>query len=275
MIEPRTTTATPLTSRPTRSRLTFIPLSLLLVLLAAAGCGRSDDTATTTALDTTTTTTTAETNAVRSTTTTAAAGTTALSPPTTTTDPTTARPGVDDRYVVGAEPGVFPRLDTTTGPQPGSKGAGGFGCTPASAGLPDGIWFGLVTAKAGNSITFDLACFFFGPIAVEEGANDGIVVDPVGEVYIRNSNPTVRTIAVDPSVPVYEYLADLTDTLEVPFNATRFAEWPHDPTFSQPCPGKFCGVWLFVNDGAVTEMLEQFFAPCVGSSTFNCVPVVW
>ena len=258
MIDSPTTTAT---SRPKRQGLTFIQVSLLLVLLAAAGCGSSDDTATTTASDATTTTTTAKTNAVRVTTTTAAAGTTALPPLTTTTDPTTATPSADDRYVVGDEPGVYPRLDTTTRPRPGSKGAGGFGCTPGSDGLPDGIWFGLVTAKADTSITFDLACFFFGPIAVEEGVNDGIVVDPVGEVYIRNSNPTVRTIAVDPSVPVHEYLKDLTDTLEVPFNAARFAEWPHDLTFSQPCPGTFCGVWLFVNDGAVTEMLEQFFVP--------------
>ena len=54
---------------------------------------------------------------------------------------------------------------------------------------------------------------------------------------------------------------DLTDTIEVPFNPVPFADWPEDPTFSQPCPGEFCGVWLFVNDGAVTEMLEQFFVP--------------
>ena len=206
--------------------------------------------------------------------------TTTTSPPTTTTvptiqEPTTTGPGADDRFVVGAEPGVYPRPDNSTGPLPGSEGAGGSGCAPGSTGLPDGIWFGLVTAKADTSITFDLACFFFGPIAVEEGADDGIVVDPIGEVYIRNSNPTVRTITVDPSVSVYEYLEDLTDTTEVPFNPVPIADWPEDPTFSQPCPGKYCGVWLFVNDGAVTEMLEQFFAPCVGSSTFNCVPVVW
>lgn len=206
--------------------------------------------------------------------------TTTTSPPTTTTvptiqEPTTTGPGADDRSVVGAEPGVYPRPDNSTGPLPGSEGAGGSGCAPGSTGLPDGIWFGLVIAKADTSITFDLACFLFGPIAVEEGADDGIVVDPIGEVYIRNSNPTVRTITVDPSVSVYEYLEDLTDTTEVPFNPVPIADWPEDPTFSQPCPGKFCGVWLFVNDGAVTEMLEQFFAPCVGSSTFNCVPVVW
>ena len=223
MCDPRTTTASPFSSRPTCPSLAFIPVSLLLVLLVAAGCGGADDTTTTTPVTTTNTTT--------------VVGTTAPSPPT-----------------IG-EPGVFPRPDTTTGPLPGSEGAGGSGCAPGTTSLPDGIWFGFVTAKADTSIMFDLACFFFGPIASEEGAKDDVDVD--NEIYIRNAKATVRTITVDPSVPVYEYFEDLTDTIEVPFKPVPFADWPQDPTFPNPCPGEFCGVWLFVNDAAVTEMLEQ------------------
>ena len=25
-----------------------------------------------------------------------------------------------------------------------------------------------------------------------------------------------------------------------------------------PCPGEFCSVWLYVNNGNVTEVLEQY-----------------
>ena len=230
-------------------------MRLLLAVLVVVGCGSSGDTITTepAAQKTTTTTAVTTTTISRSTTTTLPITTTTV-----TTLPTTTVPGAEDRYVVG-EPGVFPRPDTTSGPLPGSEGAGGSGCAPDTTSLPDGIWFGFVTAKADASITFDLACFFFGPIAIEEGANNGVVDGD--EIYIRNANPTFRTITVDSSVLVYEYFEDLTDTIEVPFNPVPFADWPEDPTFSQPCPGEFCGVWLFVNDGAVTEMLEQFFVP--------------
>jgi hypothetical protein len=67
----------------------------------------------------------------------------------------------------------------------------------------------------------------------------------------------VRTITVDASVPVYEYFEDLTDTIEVPFNRGSFADWPQDPTYPNPCPSEFCGVWLFINDAVVTEMQGQ------------------
>lgn len=42
------------------------------------------------------------------------------------------------------------------------------------------------------------------------------------------------------------------------FIVVPFADWPVDPTGYTPCPGDFCGVWLFVNGGEVTEILEQY-----------------
>ena len=234
-------------------------IALLLACSIVAGCGGSDDVTTTNAAEQQATATTAVPS------TTVPEPTTTTPPPTTTTVPktstneTTTDPGAAvDRYVVG-EPGVFPRPDTTTGPLPGSEGAGGSGCAPVSTSLSDGIWFGFVTAKSDTSITFDLACYFFGTIAVAEAANDGVVDED--EIYIRNANPTMRTITVDPSVLVYEYFEDLTDTIEVPFNPVLFAHWPEDPSFPNPCPGESCGVWLFVNDGVVTEMMEQIVVP--------------
>ena len=152
---------------------------------------------------------------------------------------------------------MFPRPDTATRPRPGSAGASGSGCTPDATPLPDGIWFGFVTAKSDTSITFDLACFFWGPIATEEGAKDGVDIDPDSEIYIRNANATVRTMTVDPSVHVYDYFEDLTDTIEVPFDPVPFADWPQNPTFPNPCPSEYCGIWLFINDAVVTEMQEQ------------------
>jgi len=268
MLDSHTTTASPFPSRPTWPRLAFIPVSLLLVLLVVAGCGGSDDTTATAAVTTTITSTIL-------TTTTTTVPTTTVPTTTSTNVTTTTGPGADDGYVVGSEPGVYPGPHNATGPLSGSGGAGGSGCDPGTTSLPDGIWFGLVTAKTDASITFDLACFFFGPIAVEEGAHDGVFIDPIGEVYIRNANPTLRTITVDPSVSVFEYFEDLTDTIEVPFKPVPFIDWPEDPSFPNPCPGKTCGVWLFVNSGAVTEMMEQFFAPCAGNSTSNCVPIGW
>lgn len=225
----------------------------LVALLIIAGCGGTEDATSTTPRGEPTTTTISVT-----TTTIAAPATTAAPATSTTTTRSTTTTTADKRYVVG-EPGVFPRPDTTTGPLPGSGGAGGSGCAPASTSLPDGIWFGFITARSDTSITFDLACFFFGPIAVEESVNDGVVDG--GEIYIRNANPTLRTITVDSSVLVYEYFEDLTDTIEVPFDPVLFSHWPEDPSFPNLCPGESCGVWLFVNNGAVTEMLEQFFVP--------------
>jgi len=257
-------------STPQPKRLASVPILVPLVLLVAAGCGSSDNTATTNPGTVTTTTAAVETTITSPLTTTAvpttasttvpantSPTTTATTAPTTTSSTSTTVPttaGARDRYVVG-EPGVFPRSGTTTGPLPGSEGAGGSGCAPATTSLPDGIWFGFVAAKADTSITFDLACYYFGPVAMEEGAKDNVDVD--NEIYIRNANATVRTITVDPSVLVYEYFEDLTDTIEVPFNPALFADWPQDPTYPHPCPGESCGVWLFVNGDAVTEMMEQ------------------
>ena len=36
-------------------------------------------------------------------------------------------------------------------------------------------------------------------------------------------------------------------------------EWPPDwERAYAECPGEFCGVWLYVNDGVVTEIVEQY-----------------
>jgi len=148
--------------------------------------------------------------------------------------------------VVGS-PEIYPGA-----PIPGSAGAGGSGCAPGTGQLPDGVWFGYVHATGATSIDFDLACLYVGDIAVAKGAEDGVEVDI--DYYIRNNNPALRTVPVATAGTVYEIEATTIDFLTV-----AFADWPVDPAGYIACPSDWCGVWLFVNGGEVTEILEQYF----------------
>jgi hypothetical protein len=108
-----------------------------------------------------------------------------------------------------------------------------------------------VVAKSATEIDFDLACFYFGDIAYSEGAADGEEVN--NDYYVRNVNPTLRTIAIAPTATVHEIDAGSIGFLTVPFSG-----WPVDPSAYSSCPSNSCNVWLFVNGGEVTEILEQY-----------------
>jgi hypothetical protein len=140
-------------------------------------------------------------------------------------------------YTIGT-PDVYPPAALS-----GSGGASGSGCSPGAGPLPSGIWYGFVAAKGPSSLDFDLACFFFGSIAYTKGAEDGQAVED--DLYIRNNNPTLRTVPVGPSAVVYE-LTGATST----FVTLPYAAWTPDPTGS--------GYWLVVNGGVVTEIMEQY-----------------
>ena len=228
---------------------------VLLVLVVLGGCSSSTNTTiaasstsvppetTTEAPATTTTTAATTTTTAATTTTTAATTTTTAAPTTTTTAATTTTSG--GPYEVGVP--TFAPL----APLPGSGGAAGSGCTPGAGPLPDGAWFGYVVAKSATAIDFDLACFFYGAIAYTEGAADGEEVN--NDYYVRNVNPTLRTTPVPATATVYEVDAGSVGFLTVPFSG-----WPVDPSASIPCPSTSCNVWVFVNGGEVTEILEQF-----------------
>jgi hypothetical protein len=215
-----------------------LPVLFALMMLAAA-CGGTGDTTTTSGP---TTTAAQQTTTTAATTTTASTTTTTQAPETTTTLAPAGGP-----FVVG-EPGASP-----VEALPGSDGASGSGCAPGSDALPDGIWFGFITARAADGIDFDLACFYAGDIAYEEGAKDGEEVN--NDYYIRNDNPTLRTIAVDATVPVY---AIDVSTGGIEFVTVEFADWPLASGAYNQCPGEFCLAWLYVNGGAVTEIQEQY-----------------
>jgi hypothetical protein len=63
----------------------------------------------------------------------------------------------------------------------GSGGADGSGCTPGAQDLPDGVWYGIVTAVTGEAVEFDLACRYS-----EERA------DGPGDPSFRYANDSTR-----------------------------------------------------------------------------------
>ncbi len=141
-------------------------------------------------------------------------------------------------------PSLFP-----PDPLVGSDGARGSGCSPGPGALPDGVWFGFVDGGAAV-MDFDLACFYFGDIAWEKAAEQGD--EAPNDFYISNQSTARRTVALDAATPVHWITAD------VEFALSPYGDWVADPAGYSNCPGEFCLVWLYVNGGAVTEILEQY-----------------
>lgn len=217
---------------------------LFALLLVVAACG--DDTATTTTAPPATTTTSTTTTPATSSSTTIPATTTstATTAPTTTLPPTTT--------TVAGSPfttliyGFFP--DPLGTPDDGH----GSGCVLAGDVLTDGMWFGFVDAVSGGVATFDLGCFFTGAAAVAAAAADG---EEAFDFYIRNQNP--RTFAVALAAAGTAYWLDATGDLTP--QPIPMGTWPvAAPPSYQTCPDTSCGVWLYVNGGVATELVEQY-----------------
>jgi len=161
---------------------------------------------------------------------------------TTTKPPTVATPLA---YSVGTA-GFLPE------PLSDSETAQGSGCVVSGDGLPDGMWFGYVEAMSTDTVIFDLACFYTGGAAVAAAAEDG---EEAFDFYIRNENPDTRSVPIDLNGIAHwlDGAGDLTP------QAMKMSSWPIiGGTAYQACPGDFCGVWLYVNDGVATELVEQY-----------------
>ena len=124
---------------------------------------------------------------------------------------------------VGAEP-----LESFT-----SAGSLGSGCGPGSDDLPDGVWFGWITATDPDSLTFDLACLWPGRI----------------EPAASNDSTRTRQIATSPETLVHGSGAD----------PVSFATWGGETTATVNAPGlpQQLPFWVFVNDGVATELSEH------------------
>lgn len=223
-------------------------LSVLMALtLVVAACG--DDSAETTTTDAAATTTSPVVTTGAPTTlpaTTTLAPTTTLPPTiTTTTAPPTTTTVAGSPFTTAAY-GFFP--DPLGTPADGQ----GSGCVLEGDVLTDGMWFGFVEAIGGGQATFDLACFFTGPAAVAAATADG---EEAFDFYIRNQNPKTFPVPLDSAGTAYwlDATGDLTPL------AVAMTAWPMSaPPSYQQCPDDFCSVWLYVNDGTATELIEQY-----------------
>jgi hypothetical protein len=208
----------------------------MLLMLVSAACG-DDAATTTTAPPATTTATTAVTTTSAPTTTvpasTSTAVTTTLAPTTTTAVP----------YLIDPAD-LFPDVFGAPGDPHGS------GCVVGADVLPAGVWFGFAKAVTGGNITFDLACFYTGDAAAAAAIADG---EEVMDFYIRNQNPKVYIVPISPSAEVwYVDMISGPDPAPLPL-----ASWPTADSYV-PCPGDYCAVWLYVNGGVATGIVEQY-----------------
>lgn len=179
------------------------------------------------------------------------AGTTSTTAATTTTTTTSEPPTTTTEARSGFHP-VEPIAVQPPGPRPGSEGASGSGCQPGSDDLPDGEWFGFLQAVGTESVTVDLACFWFGDIAYDVGAAAGEEV--TNDYFITNDSDRLRSVPVAGDAIVWTIAGDPTEG----HSARPFASWPSgEPTYVR-CPGDGCLVWLYVNGGLVTEVVEQY-----------------
>lgn len=182
--------------------------------------------------------TTAPTTTVPAPTTTVPAPTTAPAPTTTVAPTTTQAPATTTTTQAPTT-----TVDTNTL-------ASGSGCTPGPGALPDGRWFGTIVDADGDTVEFDLACWFSGDAAVLASAEDGEESPPPNDYHIRNVNPTVRDVPVGASAAV-RWLenpgsADLTDITYADWLASRLDR------FFQP------NAWLEVKGGEITLVEEQY-----------------
>ena len=140
----------------------------------------------------------------------------------------------------------------------GSQGGKGSGCTPQSNELTDGVWFGLIQVKNTDSIIFDLACFYVDELAQEKALEEGYG-ELMNGFYISNQSPNAFDLEVDQQALVHE-LRLHNENYSQPTEMINYAEWPSDN-------GKYlcwamaeapCYVWVAINNGRVTEILEQY-----------------
>ena len=219
-------------------------IALLAVILAVGACGDDDTATTTTTIPTTSTTGVATTDAPTTTAPPVTLPPTTSAPETTTTAaPTTTSGGP---YVI--DPGdLFPDVF------PGAADAHGSGCVTGQDTLPDGVWFGFVTAASGANLSFDLACFYTGAAGIAAATADGEVGYDL-DFYIRNNNPKLYPVVLDLGGTAW-YISTGSGGVEpLPVAASA---WPVGAGYV-PCPGDYCAVWLYVNGGIATGLVEQY-----------------
>ena len=165
--------------------------------------------------------------------------------------PALSTPSVATRSAFAA--GVPP---STPGPLPGGNGALGSGCAPGAGPLPDGAWYGYAVAWDSTGIEFDLACFYVGAAAAAQASarNDE---SPPNDFYLVNDDTTTRRVNVAADTVTYRLTSSEGPVGLEPTSYSGLVTNPGPPGIA-PCPGEWCAMWVFINDGRVTEAMQQY-----------------
>jgi hypothetical protein len=152
--------------------------------------------------------------------------------------------------------GPFTAGDQPRTPSPfeGSGGASGSGCAPGAGVLPDGAWFGHAVRWDAAGIDFDLACIYFGDPAVAEAATRKLEKPPNGFLIV-NDGKVLRRVSVASGAIGYR-LVDVGERIAL--ERTTYASLIVDSGRYQPCPAEWCPVWVFINAGAASEVMQQY-----------------
>jgi hypothetical protein len=161
-------------------------------------------------------------------------------PATTTTQPPTTT--LDVTFTVATH-GLHP------GALAGSGEYFGSGCSPGSALLPDGVWYGFAREYTPSEITFDLACLGWVP-----DPNDDAIEE--GHWEIVNNNPRVRVVPIIPGAQVTCLWAGC------PANPFPYTDWVQEPHDLLPLEEDHGGLamWIYINDGFITEVGRERLA---------------
>jgi hypothetical protein len=150
----------------------------------------------------------------------------------------------------------FTAGDPPATPEPfeGSGGALGSGCAPGAGALPDGAWFGHAVHWDLSGIDFDLACFYVGDAAAAQAAARHEEEPPPNDFFIVNDSKAVRRVAVAPNAIGYR----LVDRGGIVLERTTYASLLEDSGRYEPCPAAWCPVWVFINAGEASEVMQQY-----------------
>jgi len=168
----------------------------------------------------------------------------------TTTTTTTAATTSESQPTDSSSPSERFAVDLTNvpepPPEPDSRGALGSGCAPGTDILPDGVWAGWVISREEDRVEFDLACMHPTP----------------EEPSITNQTSRLRSVPVSTSAVVYPVTDEGLLGEPIPYPT-----WRSSPTsvfcaslMITPSLPDGCPLWLYVNEGAVTEIAE-FWLP--------------
>jgi hypothetical protein len=136
-------------------------------------------------------------------------------------------------------------------PKGEGNAAGGSGCAiKAADSLPNGVWFGFAKSWDDSGIDFDLACFYTGDAAYAAAAARGEEQPPSDFLVVNDAHATRR---VEMSADAVAYRFGATG-----LERTTFADLRVNPGTYQTCPGEWCAVWLFVEDGRANELQPQY-----------------